>query len=383
MGMSVLLLIIQALMPLAAVGADSTAGPSPAASAARAPALSPVPAGEVVSGSLGQDLDRFLVGLSKKGFSGAVLVASGGTVLLKQGYGLADRVKGVANDSETLFDIGSLARILTAAAIMKLADGGHLDVSDPVSRYLGPFPDLRGTATIHQLLINTSGMVGGDAKLDDRSRPAFINSVKKAPAGSETPGTEFHTSAAGYTLLAAVVEKVSGQSFASYLRKELLIPAGMTSTGFAWESRWQRRTVAVGYEGLVLADLTPLPVPAKTWGQQGPGSIVTTAGDLYRWVLAMQNDTLLSKEARRGIFSAYVGTEGYSWHVINNSTRGRLVRRGGMLPGFESSLRWYRDADLVILFAINSNMGFRMQVARGIEDILKQHLPGQDQTGTD
>ena len=255
-------------------------------------------------------------------------------------------------------------------------------MTDPVSRYLGPFPDLRGTATIHQLLINTAGMVDGDAQLDDRSRPAFIDSVKKAPAGS-TPGTEFHTSAAGYTLLAAVVEKVSGRPFAGYLRRELLLPAGMDSTGFAWESRWRRRTVAVGYEGAGLADLTPVPVPAKTWGQHGPGSIVTTVGDLYRWVLAMQNGTLLSAAARGEIFAAYIGTEGYSWHVIDDSTRGRLVRRGGMLPGFESSLRWYRDADLVILFAINSNMGFRMQVARGIDDILKRHIPDLDQAATD
>ncbi|MCZ6747443.1 MAG: serine hydrolase, partial [Acidobacteria bacterium] len=348
--------------------------PSLAASAVRVPPPSPVPAGEVVAGSLGHDLDHFLAGLSKKGFSGAVLVAVDGTILLKQGYGLADREGGVANDSETLFDIGPLARILTAAAIMKLADGGHLDVADPISRYLGPFPDLRGTATIHQLLISTSGVVANDAQLDDRSRPAFINSVKKAPAGS-TPGSEFQTSAAGYTLLAAVVEKVSGLSFASYLSQELLVPAGMNSTGFAWESRWRRRTVAVGYEVAGLADLTPVPVPVKTWGQHGPGSIVTTMGDLYRWVLAMKNGTLLSPAARREMFSAYIGVEGYAWHVIDNSTRGRLVWRGGMLPGFESSLRWYRDADLVILFAINSNMGFRMKVARGIDDILKRHIP--------
>ena len=116
--MSVLLVLIQVLVPLGAVGADPIPTPSPAAFAARVPAPSPVPAGEVVAGSLGHDLDHFLSGLSKKGFSGAVLVASGGRVLLKQGYGLANREEEVANDSETLFDIGPLARILTAAAIL-------------------------------------------------------------------------------------------------------------------------------------------------------------------------------------------------------------------------------------------------------------------------
>jgi len=360
--MSVLLVLIHVLLPFPAMGE------------APAPAPDPVPLGEVAAGALGHDLHEYLSWLSRDGFSGAVLVAADGKVLLKQGYGLANRERGIANDSETLFDIGSLARILTAAAIMKLADGGHLDVADPVSKYLGPFPGLRSTATIQQLLIHTSGMVGSDARLDDSSRPAFIVSVKEAPAGG-TPGAEFRTSAAGYTLLAAIVEKVSGRSFADYLRRELLAPAGMHSTGFVWEDRWRERTVATGYEGLGRGDLTPMPVPEETWGQHGPGSMLTTMGDLYRWVLAMQDDTVLSPSARREIFSTYIGTEGYSWHVIDNSTRGRLVRRGGMLPGFESSVRWYRDADIVIIFAINSNMGYRMQVARGIDDLLKHHIP--------
>jgi len=376
--MSTLLVLVQVLISFGAVGENPILRSSLAISGAGDPAPSPVPEGEVVAGSLGRDLDDLLAGISRKGFSGSVLVAAGGTVLLKKGYGLANREEGIANDSETLFDIGPLSRILTAAAIMKLVDSGHLDLSDPVNRYLGPFPDLRGRATIHQLLIHTSGMVGGDAQLDDRSLPAFINSVKMAPAGSRTPGTEFQISAAGYTLLAAIVEKLSGRPFASYLRQELLIPAGMNSTGFAWESRWRRREVAVGYEGTGLAELTPVPVPAKTWGQLGPGGLVTTVGDLYRWIRAMKDGSLLSPGARREIFSAHVGTEGYSWHVIDNSTRGRLVRRGGSLPGFESSVRWYQDADLVIIFAINSNMGFRIKVARGIDDILKRAMPVPD-----
>ena len=75
------------------------------------------------------------------------------------------------------------------------------------------------------------------------------------------------------------------------------------------------------------------------------------------------------------MFTAYIGTEGYSWHVITDSTRGRLVRRGGAVPGFESSLRWYRDGDLVIVFTVNSNIGHRVQVARGIAETLEKYLP--------
>ncbi len=79
----------------------------------------------------------------------------------------------------------------------------------------------------------------------------------------------------------------------------------------------------------------------------------------------------------RNMFADYVGDEGYGWHVIETS-QGRLVRRGGGLPEFESSMRWYIDRDVVIIFAINNHIGLRLPVAEGIEQILFENRATSD-----
>ena len=364
--------------PATPAGVPVDAGPSPAAAVPANPAS--VPTADVVHGDLGVDLDAMLAGLVEQGFAGAVLVADRGVIHLKKGYGLADRSRELRNDSETLFDVGSLSRILTATAILKLGDEGRLQVNDPVSRYLGEFPGEKNDATLHQVLIHTSGMFGPDSELDGSGRQEFVDSVRASSPG-HAPGAEFQPSAASYILLAAVVEKAAGGSFEDYLQQAILLPAGMVSTGFAWEDRWLQRKVAVGYDGMHQDDLQPVDLPDDQWDRRGPGNMVTSVGDLYRFILALKNGTLLSTTATEEMFTAYIGNEGYSWHVIDDSTRGSLVRRGGEVPGFESSLRWYRDRNLVIIFAVNSNVGHRIPVARGIADVLEKHIPAPGKNG--
>jgi CubicO group peptidase (beta-lactamase class C family) len=340
----------------------------------------PVPTADVVHGELGRDLDGMLAGLVDQGFGGAVLVADRGVIYLKKGYGLADRNLEIHNDSETLFNMGSLARILTATAILKLGDEGRLQVEDPVSRYLGAFPGERNEATLHQVLIHTSGLIGPDTEPDGSGRQEFVESVR-ASSSTHVPGAEFHPSGVGYSLLAAGVVKTSDQPFENDLLRAILLPAGMESTGFAWEARWLERQVAVGYDGLSQDDLEPVDLPEDQWDRRGPGNMVTSVGDLYRFILALKNETLLSAATTEEMFTAYIGTEGYSWHIIDDSTRGSLVRRGGEVAGFESSMRWYRDSDLVIVFAVNSNIGHRIQVARGIANVLERHIPAPGMNG--
>jgi CubicO group peptidase (beta-lactamase class C family) len=104
--------------PVSVAGEGAASGVALTGGLASAPVS--VPAGDLVHGELGRDLDQMLAGLSENGFAGAVLVAENGIIYLKKGYGLADRSLELANDSETLFDVGSLARILTATAILNL-----------------------------------------------------------------------------------------------------------------------------------------------------------------------------------------------------------------------------------------------------------------------
>ena len=143
----------------------------------------------------------------------------------------------------------------------------------------------------------------------------------------------------------------------------------MNSTRYAWNIDLPAARMAIGYEGNSMENLRPVSPERDQWGARGPGSIVTTIGDLYKWIQALNDDVVLHASSKEKMFTAYVGDEGYGWHVIETS-QGRLVRRGGGLPEFESSLRWYLDKDVIIIFAINNHIGFRVPVAKGIEQIL-------------
>ncbi len=327
-----------------------------------------IPDGDAVRGSLGERLDRFLEAKADGGFSGTVLVARDGVVVLKKGYGLADRENNIRNDSETRFNIASVSKTFTATAVLQLERDGRLSVDDPVAEHLGPFPGRKNAATIHHLLVHTAGLAVRGTELEYRSRAAFVRSMKDAPMESP-PGEAYRYTNAGYTLLAAIVEETSGQKFEDYLSKRIFEPAGMRSTAYVWEPGDPVWRNAVGYAGETMDELRPVDSQRDDWGNRGPGSIATNVGDLYRWVSVLKDGLVLDPESRDRMFTAYVRDEGYGWHVID-SPHGQIVRRGGGLPNFESSLRWYIDEDLVIVVLMNNHLGFRVPVAEGIERIM-------------
>lgn len=316
-------------------------------------------------------LDSVLTHLDKRGYSGAVLVAQDGRIILHKGYGLADRARGIRNTSETLFNIASITKVFTAAAILKLEMQGKLKTSDLISKYLGAFPEEKSGARIHHLLTHTSGLVIKGALLDYSSRQAFVKSVKETPVAAK-PGKQYQYLNAGYSLLAAIVEDASGLPFEIYLQKYLFTPAGMTSTGFAWDPRFDNDPVAIGYEGETLASLKPAPRVPNNWENRGPSGLITTVGDLYKWIQALSTNLILSAKATKKMFTAYVGDEGYGWHVRKTKRGTTLVHRGGGLPEAESELRWYIEERTVVAVTINNHIGFRKPIVEAFERIMRR-----------
>lgn len=319
-----------------------------------------------VAGKLGEELDDLMIGFSKKGYSGAVLVAQNGEIILHKGYGLADRERRIQNTPATLFNVASVGKIFTAAAILKLEMQGKLKTSDLISKYLGEFPKEKSEATIHHLLTHTAGLVPDGTVLSYETRNAFIQSVKDAPIESK-PGEKYRYTNAGYTLLAAIVEEVSGQPFETYLQKNLFKPAGLTSTGYPWDKKFDNAPVAVGYIGNKLEELKPAPRAANVFGSRGSGNLITTVGDLYKWTQALHKNKVLSEKAKKKMFTVYAHKdEGYGWHVAKTERNTTFVRRGGGMPNFESELQWYIDENTVVIFTVNNDLNFRRVVAPAI-----------------
>ncbi|HEX6385166.1 MAG TPA: serine hydrolase domain-containing protein, partial [Anaerolineae bacterium] len=232
---------------------------------------------ESVAGELGGRLDKYLTRVTPFGFSGALLVASGGEVVLNKGYGLAIRDEDVANTAETVFSLGSITKQFTAAAIVKLEMQGRLSTADFISDYFDGVPDDKSAVTLHHLLTHTAGVInytGEDYEMAQRDET--VQKVLAAPLAF-APGARYQYSNAGYSLLAAVVELVSGQRYEQFLHDHLFRPAGMRFTGYRLPD-WDQRVVAHWYTGD--NDFgTPLDKPYPSWNLLGNGDMLSTTDD--------------------------------------------------------------------------------------------------------
>jgi len=331
--------------------------PAPAAATASTPASGR----DEVHGPLGEALDRYLSQLEVFGFSGSALVAKDGQVVLNKGYGLADRAARRPYTSSTIFDIASISKQFTAAAILKLEMEGKLKVEDPINKFFGPLPGRKDEITLHMLLTHTSGMP--DVLGDEYEKVSRDEMVKRAMDSAllSAPGKKFHYSNVGYDLLAAVVEIVSKQPFETYLKEHIFVPAGMLHTGFHVSDR---ELVPHGY--LPTSDWgTPFDHPwapdGPYWNLRGNGGILSTTSDLYRWHVILQGDTVLSKEERDKLITPFASqgrmahsSYGYGWGIEKDPKGGLLVSHIGGNLVFESDFRRYMDANVVIITSSNS-----------------------------
>lgn len=186
----------------------------------------------VVSGPLGQRADAWLSRLVPLGFSGAVLIGQGDQVLLCKGYGLSDRENSTPFSAHTLFSTGSITKQFTGAAILKLQEQGKLSTHDLLSVHLQGVPADKSTISLYRLLTHSAGFPGAlGIDFDPIEREDFV----QLALGSELlfpPGAQYEDSNPGYALLAVVVEHLSGVDYDTFVKQELLEPAGMTRSGF-------------------------------------------------------------------------------------------------------------------------------------------------------
>ena len=282
-------------------------------------------------------VSRFVDRVIPAGASGT-LVAVRGRQVHCQGFGWADRAARVPASCDTVYDVGSMTKQFTAAAIVKLDMLGKLDVHDRVSRFLGPVPPDKAAITVQQLLTHTAGLVdalGGD--YEPLTRRQLVADAMATPLRS-APGSSYHYSNVGYSLLAAVVQEASGMGYERFLAKHLFEPAGMTQTGYVLP-QWRRADVAVEYDARGRAQGRPFDHPwaagGPWWNLRGNGGMLSTARDLVRWHRALQHATVLDRRAQRELFRPRVREEpggdsryGYGW-VLLETALGRVAWHNG------------------------------------------------------
>jgi CubicO group peptidase (beta-lactamase class C family) len=319
---------------------------------------------ERVFGAVGAKLDSLLTSYGQGGFAGTVLVVRDRRIVLLKSYGLADVERGVRNSPATRYEMNSLTKMFTAASILQLARAGRLRLDDRVERHLGAFPAGKRDVTIEQLASHTSGLVVAGTNLAGDTRDAFVADMKRTPR--EAPaGTQYRYTNAGYSLLAAIVEHASGQHYEAYVREHIFAPAGMRTAVFRDEMPPRDSLFARAHVG------SPNPY---VWGTRGAGGAWTTVGDIYRWVVAVEDSVVIRDPQRMLLLSPPrpPSLEAYGWHVnaATDSTRARIDKGGGSAD-FASQLLYYPTERVVIVWATNNlRQRWRQTLNRALADIV-------------
>src|SRR5215212_8246675 len=237
--------------------------------------------------------------------SGVVLVAKDGATIASKAAGVANKATNAPTDLNTKFNLGSMNKMFTAVAIAQLAQAGKLSFTDTIGKHLPDYPnkEVAEKVTIHHLLTHTSGMGSffGEKFLAQREKlltvAAYLPLFASEPL-SFPPGQKFQYSNSGFMLLGAIIEKVSGQDYYSYVQEHIYKPAGMNETGF-YEPGREIPNLAVGYTKMSPNGQPQEEVRDNNGAREvrgGPaGGGFSTAPDLVKFHQALFSYKLLDK----------------------------------------------------------------------------------------
>ncbi|HEU4565846.1 MAG TPA: serine hydrolase domain-containing protein, partial [Gemmatimonadaceae bacterium] len=293
----------------------------------------------------------------------SVHIARGSKTIFSRAFGLADAEGGVAATPHTVYRIGSITKQFTAAAVMQLVEQGKLSLDDDFTKYVPEFPARGRRVTIRQLLDHTSGIRSfnllGDAWLarshDERSQREMIDLIASAPYDFE-PGTWWVYSNSGYYLLGVVIERVSGQSYADYLRDHVFARAGLTATTYC-DERAIIPNRARGYQLIEGRMVNTLPLSMSQLF--AAGAICSTAPDLARWAQALHDGRVVSRQSYEMMATGATLADGtrrsYGFAMNVASLLGhRKLEHSGWATGAVSVLVHYPDDSLTIAILTNT-----------------------------
>jgi CubicO group peptidase (beta-lactamase class C family) len=291
-------------------------------------------------------------------FNGTVLIKKEGKILLVKGYGLADKEKGIAAADITQYRTGSLTKTFTSLLILQLVAENKLSLQDSVGKYLPSF--VHKSVTIHQLLTHTSGM------------PSYTNDVEKMVSimsnrqslndiiitlCSDTlefeKGTSFRYSNSGYTVLAGIIEVVTGKTYSEVLHDKIFAPAAMDKTTFGAND--------LNSKGYWMGSAEPSYIISNT---AGAGGISSTVLDLLKWDEVLRTDKLISQSLLseaflpRSSYDDWDADYGFGWMIdrkmFQQSKRHKIIYHPGTDFGYYSMFVRQPDTDNLIIMLSNT-----------------------------
>lgn len=289
-------------------------------------------------------------------FSGVVLVARHGKVLLQKAWGRANRETGAPVALDTRFRLGSMNKMFTSVATLQLVEAGKLSLDDSIGKHFPDYPnkDVASKVTVRHLLTHTGGT--GDIfgpefeknRLTLREHGDYVK-LYGSRALTHEPGAEWRYSNYGFVLLGALIEKVSGMSYYDYVRARIFQPAGMTFTDSLpeTESVPNRATGYMKPEGKWVANADTLP-----WRGTSAGGGYSTAGDLLRFAQALESGKLISKAMLAQATTPHKQQYGFGFRIRGEGPS-LGYGHGGGAPGMNGELRVYPQLGYVVISLSN------------------------------
>ncbi|MEM9167826.1 MAG: serine hydrolase domain-containing protein [Planctomycetota bacterium] len=311
------------------------------------------------------DLDRLskeiqsIIGRAELGrFRGAVVVRVGDDQVISDGYGLENRELSAIDPSVSLFDVGSVAKSVTAATVLRLVEQGKIELSTTMREVFGDDAGNLSDITVHDLLRHRSGLGSGGSALSQAgsldSADALIAALGQAQLGAK----QFAYSNIGYFVLAAVIEEVGDGVFEDVTRRLVLEPSGLSGVGFVGDGEvpGARPTARVSRAPRGLPSVGSLFDYPWNWGQRGATGVVMTAQAAADWVEAIDAGEWLRPESRAAMLAPSTDGYGLGFYVDVNDD-GRVTRfwHGGSTRGYVCQVARYpiafdgRGATVVIM----------------------------------
>lgn len=309
------------------------------------------------------------------------LISKNGNIIFKKAYGQANLELNSQMQTENVFEIGSMTKQFTAISILMLIEKGKLNLDDEITKFIPDYPTNGNNITIHHLLTHTSGIknftsikgLNAIAK-QDLAPSELINFFKNEPIDF-LPGEKFRYNNSGYVLLGYIIEQLTGQSFADFVEEEIFRKLQMSASQYASHSEVIQNR-ASGYDnknGYVNSRRISYTLPYSS------GALMSTIGDMFKWHMAIKNNTLISEKLKKRVFTNHVLNNGeyinygYGWHI--KSLNGMLgYEHGGSIFGFKSMGVYLPNQDIYVIGLTNCGCNSPTKITRKIAEITAKYL---------
>lgn len=306
----------------------------------------------------------------------SVAVVKNGRTIVSKGYGFADLENDVPATPETVYRIGSVTKQFTSAAIMRLMEQGKLSLDDTLQKFLPQVPSQGNRVTIRHLLNHTSGIKNytslgpkwARVMRIDLPTDSMLALFANEPYDFK-PGDAYRYNNSGYFLLGMIIEKLSGKSYRQYVKDELFVPLGLTSTIYCDQAPLIKHR-AQGYApqpngGFINAE------PLSMTQPYAAGSLCSTVGDLAKWTQALSSGKVVSPASYKQMTTPGTFNDGkpmsYGFGLGTGTVAGhRQVSHNGGINGFISELHLYPDDSLITVVLTNTGALTAIQLERAI-----------------